>query len=276
VGWSEDEQRAPPDGDLSPEGINPEPPVPAPGVPGPPPLVPPGSSPLGVRLQALFEVVVCSDFPTQLFVGQVLVLAGIRPFTADHRYSATFILTLSLADAVLLVGLVLWFLLIHGERPLEVLFGRRAVWREALVGVLLTPVVFLIAILVLATVQQFLPSLHNVAHNPLETLVRTRTTAVLFGVVAVVGGGIREEVQRAFILHRFDQHLGGAPLGLFAFSLVFGAGHIIQGWDVALTTAALGAFWGATYLVRRSIVAPMVSHAGFDLAEIIRYTLYGP
>ena len=159
MGWSEDEQRAPPDGDLSPEGINPEPPVPAPGVPGPPPLVPPGSSPLGVRLQALFEVVVCSDFPTQLFVGQVLVLAGIRPFTADHRYSATFILTLSLADAVLLVGLVVWFLLIHGERPLEVLFGRRAVWREALVGVLLTPVVFLIAILVLATVQQFLPSL---------------------------------------------------------------------------------------------------------------------
>lgn len=234
------------------------------------------SSRLGVRLRALFEVLVCSDFPTPLFLAQVLALAGIRPFTPDHRYSATFVVTLSLSDAVLLVGLVIWFLRANGERPRDVLFGDRRPWREAVLGLLLTPLVFLIAIVVLATVQHVAPSLHNVRQNPLEALIRTPTTAVLFALVAVISGGVREEVQRAFILHRFDQHLGGAPLGLVIFSLVFGAGHVIQGWDAAVTTAALGAFWGALYLVRGSIAAPMVSHAGFDLAEIIRYTLYGP
>jgi membrane protease YdiL (CAAX protease family) len=105
--------------------------------------------------------------------------------------------------------------------------------------------------------------------------MRTPTSILLFALVSVVSGGIREEVQRAFILHRFDQHLGGAPVGLVLFSFVFGAGHVIQGWDVAFTTAALGAFWGIVYLVRRSIGASVVSHAGFDLAQIARYAVFG-
>ncbi len=230
---------------------------------------------MGVRLGALFEVIACSDFPTQLFIGTLLTVLGVRPFTSGH-YSVTFIVALSLGDAVLLVGLVFGFLFLHGERPREVLFGRRPIWREAIVGLLFIPVAFLLAVFVLATLQLLAPSLHNVTRNPLEVLIRTPATAALFALVAVVSGGVREEVQRAFILHRFEQHLGGGPLGLVVFSVVFGSGHLIQGWDAAVTTAVLGAFWGAVYLVRRSIGAPMVSHAGFDLVEIIRYTLYGP
>ncbi len=242
---------------------------------GLPVVVPHPGSRLAARLQALFEVLACSGFPTQLFIAQLLGLAGLRPFTSGHHYSTTFIVTLSLADAVLLVGLVLFFLHARGERPRDVLFGWRPVSREAILGILLTPMAFLIAVFALAVIQLFAPFLHNVQQNPLEALMRTRATVLLFALVAVVSGGIREEVQRAFVLHRFEQHLGGAPLGLLLFSLVFGAGHVIQGWDVALTTAALGAFWGVVYLARRSIFASMISHAGFDLAQILRYAIYG-
>ncbi|MCK7518721.1 MAG: CPBP family intramembrane metalloprotease [Ignavibacteriales bacterium] len=63
---------------------------------------------------------------------------------------------------------------------------------------------------------------------------------------------LKEEVQRAFVLHRFDQHLGGARLGLVLYSLVFGTGHIIQGYDVAIVTALLGLAWGTVFLWRRS------------------------
>ena len=38
-------------------------------------------------------------------------------------------------------------------------------------------------------------------------------------------------------------------------------------------TALLGAIWGAIYLTRRSIVAPMVSHAGFNLGQVVKYFL---
>jgi membrane protease YdiL (CAAX protease family) len=53
--------------------------------------------------------------------------------------------------------------------------------------------------------------------------------------------------------------------------VAFGAGHLLQGIDAALATGLLGAFWGAVYLRRRSCVAPMVSHAGFDLLQIVQY-----
>jgi uncharacterized protein len=235
----------------------------------------PRPSPVAVRLGALFEVILCSGFPTQVFIALVLSVVGLTPLTADHPITAAFVVTLSLADAVLLVGLVLAFLYLHGERPRDVLVGSRPVWREAIRGVLLIPVVFVLAVLILATLQQIAPSLHNVPHNPLESLIRTPATAALFALVAVVSGGVREEVQRAFILHRFEQHLGGGALGVVVFSVMFGSGHVIQGWDAAVTTAVLGAFWGVIYLIRRSVVAPMVSHGGFNLAQILRVALQG-
>jgi membrane protease YdiL (CAAX protease family) len=84
----------------------------------------------------------------------------------------------------------------------------------------------------------------------------------------IVAGGIREEIQRAFLLHRFEQWLGGGGVGVLVTSVAFGAGHLIQGVDAAIATGLLGAFWGVVYLRRRSIVAPMISHAGFDLLQI--------
>ncbi|MBI3264851.1 MAG: CPBP family intramembrane metalloprotease, partial [Acidobacteria bacterium] len=78
-----------------------------------------------------------------------------------------------------------------------------------------------------------------------------------------------------FILHRFEQRLGGATAGLMLFSTAFGAGHLLQGMDVAVTTAVLGFFWGGVFLWRRSIIAPVVCHSGFNAAEIIRYAVFG-
>ena len=60
-------------------------------------------------------------------------------------------------------------------------------------------------------------------------------------------------------------------MGLVVFSALFGLGHLEQGRDVALATAILGAFWGAIFLRRRSIVGPMVGHAGFNLAQVIKF-----
>jgi membrane protease YdiL (CAAX protease family) len=117
--------------------------------------------------------------------------------------------------------------------------------------------------------------MHDVTTNPFQGLIRTRGDALMFAAVAVVGGGVREEVQRAFILNRFERYLGGGWAGLGISSVGFGLGHVIQGRDVAVTTAVLGAFWGVVYLKRRSMAASVVSHSGFNAAEIFRYTFYG-
>ena len=89
--------------------------------------------------------------------------------------------------------------------------------------------------------------------------------------VLVVTNDLPPRVQEAFILHRFDQYLGGGMVGLVVFSSVFGLGHIDQGIDAAIATGLLGAAWGIVYLRRRSVIAPIVSHAGFNLLQLVKY-----
>jgi membrane protease YdiL (CAAX protease family) len=228
-----------------------------------------------LRLIALLEVVACSGLPTQLVIAGLLAAFGIAPAGPDHALTADYVFALSMLDAAAVAGLVAWFLRLHGESVRGVLLGQRPVWREALRGLVHVPVVFFIVVAVMLTVRVAAPWLHDVERNPFELLIRSAADAAAFAVVAVVGGGLREEVQRAFLLHRFEQYLGGRHLGLAITSVAFGLGHIIQGRDVAIATAVLGAFWGAIYLRRRSIAASVVSHSGFNAAEIFRYTLYG-
>lgn len=195
---------------------------------------------------------------------------GIVP-QSEGRLSLAFVAALSLADAALLVGLVLYFVVSSGERPRDVFMGTRPVLPETWRGVLLVPVSFFLAALVIVAARTVLPSLHNVTVNPFEDLMRTPGQRAVLAIVVMIAGGLREEIQRAFILHRFQQSLGGAWLGLVLFSALFGLGHLQQGRDVALATAALGAFWGAIYIARRSIVSPAIAHAGFNMSEILRH-----
>jgi membrane protease YdiL (CAAX protease family) len=227
--------------------------------------------PLIGRIVALFEVVLCSDYPTQLAVGGTLFALGLRPVTAAGTLSLRYIGYLSLADTVLLLGLVVLFLLSHRERVRDVLLGSRPWLREAELGLPLTVGAFAVAIGVVALVRLVLPSLHNLEHNPLQDVIHGRRDALLFALVVVVAGGIREEIQRAFILHRFDVWLGGPAAGLIVSSVFFGLGHRLQGNDVAIATGMLGVYWGAIYLRRRSCIGPMVSHAAFNLIELLQF-----
>jgi membrane protease YdiL (CAAX protease family) len=225
------------------------------------------------RAVALLEVVMCSGFPTQLFLLVVMTAFGMQLRLPDGRWSPVFVATLSLVDTVLVIGLIVLFLRSRGERVRDVLLGVRPVAREALVGVILLPFIFIFAAVVLAILLAVAPELHNVPRNPMQDMLQNTRDAAVFAVVAMVAGGVREEVQRGFILHRFGQALGGGPFGVFVYSLVFGIGHLDQGYDAAIAVATLGAIWGAIYLVRGSVVAPMVSHAAFNLAQVVKFVL---
>jgi membrane protease YdiL (CAAX protease family) len=225
------------------------------------------------RTAALLEVLLCSGIPTQIAIITILHATGLAPTDAAGRLSIAFVVLLALLDSVLVVGLVLLFLWSHGERARPVLLGHRPPGREVAIGVALIVPAFIVVTIVLSIVLLVAPWLRNVPRNPLEDLLTSSGHRLLFGVVVIVAGGLREEVQRAFILHRFEQRLGGAYLGLILFSMVFGLGHLDQGRDVAIATGTLGAVWGSIYLWRRSIVAPAVSHAGFNVLEILRHAL---
>jgi uncharacterized protein len=175
---------------------------------------------------------------------------------------------------VLVVTLVLFFLRLHHESPRQVLFGDRRVFRETLLGLAILPAIFMFVMIVLVLLLRYAPQLHNVARNPLEDMLRTRRDALVFAAVVMIAGGVREEVQRGFIAHRFAQYLGGAVLGVVIYSVFFGLGHFEQGYDAMIATGVLGLIWGFVYLARRSIVAAMVSHAGFNLLQLLKYLAF--
>jgi membrane protease YdiL (CAAX protease family) len=228
------------------------------------------------RLIALAEIFLCSSLPTQILLQMLLVQAGWDPTTESGGFSLPFVLAMSLADAALLIVLMVVLTRAHGESVSGLWLGERPVVRETLLGIALVPVVFLVVVVLLNLTRVLAPSLHNVQLNPLEDLARGGpANAAAFGVVAIVAGGVREELQRAFLLRRFEQHLGGTAVGVMVLSVAFGLGHAVQGWDEAVTTGSLGALWAIVYLRRRSSIAPVVSHAGFNSLEVLRVALGG-
>jgi membrane protease YdiL (CAAX protease family) len=227
------------------------------------------------RVRAILEILLCSSLPTQFLIAGILGALGIAPRTGD-QLSLTFVFVLSLTDSVVLIALMVVLERARGESAWLLWRGRRPLTGETTLGFLLVPVAVLMVGVLIGIIRTFAPWLHNVPENPLEDLAAgSPGGAALFGVVAIIAGGLREELQRAFLLQRFERHLGGASLGVVILSVAFGLGHALQGWDAAIATGTLGAFWAVVYLRRRSSIAPIISHAGFNSIEVLRVALTG-
>lgn len=240
----------------------------------PPPPVAVVARPLTVgRWFALFQAFSVCGIPTQLMVATILMLgANMQPFEGTGL-SLEFFATLSLIDTALVALLIRVFLELSGESSRDVFLGRRPVLGEAIRGLLLLPIVFVAVTGIVLGLRAVAPSLHTVQQSPLESFMRSPLESGIFLVVVVLAGGVREELQRAFILHRFDQSLGGVNVGLVVFSVTFAALHIDQGYDVALAIGTLGLVWGILYAKRRSAVMPMVNHACFNAAQVAQQVI---
>lgn len=235
----------------------------------------PQSAPPGRRrIPTWFAIVqafaVCG-IPTGVFLTIVLWLGfGIQPLSGGGDITLQFFAMVSLLDTAMIALLIYVFLQTTGETSSEIFLGGRPARGEVWLGLKLVPVVFLAVIMTVAALRLIFPSLHNVETSPLEAYLGNALDIAIFLVVVVLAGGVREELQRAFILHRFDKYLGGVRLGLIIFSITFGLLHIDQGYDVALAIGLLGLLWGVLYVTRRSAIAPMVNHASFNAAQVFQ------
>jgi len=89
--------------------------------------------------------------------------------------------------------------------------------------------------------------------------------------IGIFGGGVIEELERVFVITRFEQWLGrkGLVIGVVITSLMFGAGHLYQGLGAALSTAVSGLVFALVFLRRRSAVEAMAAHAFSDVLAMI-------
>jgi membrane protease YdiL (CAAX protease family) len=226
------------------------------------------SAPRLTRGRALAEVLLCSGYPTQLLIIAVLGAFGITPMAGD-TISPTFVFLVSGIDTVLLLSLIFMFLTLSADRPSHVFFQEGRVITEVSVGMLLLPAVFGLVVGGQLLIRVLAPFLRNVDVSPFASLLSSPVLLAGFIALVLIAGGVREELQRAFLLYRFEQRLGGGGLGIALTSIAFGLGHTLQGWDAAVITALMGAFWGAIYLTRRNVACTITNHALFNLSQVV-------
>lgn len=219
---------------------------------------------------ALMQAVAVCGIPTQLFIAAVLILVVRMAPLTDDGLSLEFLATVSFLDTAFVAILIRMFLLFSGENSRDVYLGYRPAAGEIARGLALVPVTFMIVVGLVSAIRAMAPWMHNVKVSPLEAFMRNPLDAAIFLVVVVLAGGVREELQRGFILHRFGQRLGGMWVGNLSFGLAFGLLHFDQGWDVALAIGLLGLAWGALFITRRSVLMPVANHAGFNAAMVVQ------
>jgi membrane protease YdiL (CAAX protease family) len=231
----------------------------------------PQHKPLVEKALAVLEVLLLSgiisyslaSLPFSIFLG------GTVNFMASDVKTLSAFLLLESAITFLLLAAILG---IHGERIRDMGLSWDR-WKSHLsLGLALVPLLFLINVLVNFVFRAYLPK-YYLEQNPLITNIHTPQQLVLFIFTALIAGGIKEELQRAFILRKFSQSLGGAGVGLVLWSLAFGAGHYVQGVHGMTVTAIYGFVFGILYLLRGSLIGPMAAHGMYNTLALLLFWL---
>ncbi len=220
------------------------------------------------RIQALIEVLLLS--------GMVSGFLAILPFSL--RAKGHPILTRDVPSVVTYLLLESWITLVllfavlraHRETLRDLGWRTRQWVTDATYGIALVPLLFALGGAVNAAFRSWWPK-YYVEQNPLTQIIRTPHDLGLFLLAAFIAGGIKEELQRAFILNRFRDHLGGSGIGLLVWSIAFGLGHYVQGLQGIVAATLFGFLFGLSYLVRGSLIAPIVAHSLYDASALLGY-----
>jgi membrane protease YdiL (CAAX protease family) len=143
------------------------------------------------------------------------------------------------------------------------LLGRR--WRTLLDG-------FVDAGLAIATVV-FLRLLGPLLHHLLGgwrsnagfLLPTTVAESVVWVIVSAAAGICEELVFRGYLQGQLWGLTKNLPAALLLQALIFGIGHIYQGWKPALVTALYGLVFGLVAAWRRSVIPGAIAHAVIDV-----------
>jgi membrane protease YdiL (CAAX protease family) len=223
---------------------------------------------LVMRIHAFFEVLLISGLVTS-------ILAALPFYTIPGKSSG--LMTSAIPTSIfLLIESAITFLFLavllklHHER-IQDLGLHWARWRSnVLTGLILVPFLFIINALIAFIFREYFPR-YFMETNPLTEIIRTPQQLGLFIFSAIIAGGIKEELQRAFILARFRKYLGGSVIGLILWSLAFGAGHYIQGIQGIVIASVYGFLFGLIYLISGSLIAPIVAHSAYDTLALLGY-----
>jgi membrane protease YdiL (CAAX protease family) len=177
--------------------------------------------------------------------------------------------------AVVVLALVWSLLWADSESLADLGFAIHAAKSALLRGLAFAVAIFILQIAV-SSLRSMLVTSAGTAPSVIA-LFRDPREAPYWIFAAVVGGGFTEELQRAFVLTRFERAFGkpGLYVALIVDSIVFSIGHLYQGYAAAVEIGITGLLFGLIFLHRRRVLDSMVAHAGVDLLGVTAaYALY--
>src|SRR5688572_27082916 len=97
------------------------------------------------RTLAVTEILLCSGIPSQVLIASLLAASGMAVETTPGQPALPFVFWLSMIDTLAVVGLMVLLTRARRERLSDLWLGGRPLLREALVGIWLVPLVFVVA-----------------------------------------------------------------------------------------------------------------------------------
>jgi membrane protease YdiL (CAAX protease family) len=166
-----------------------------------------------------------------------------------------------------LLCLVLYFVWRNRESFLSIGLTLRNVWREAAIGgVLFVPLLFGMSL-----IERILRAAGlSVPQEAPSFLVPSGTGQIALALLLLVVVAVSEEVIfRGYLIRRFTALSRNPPAALVLSSAAFAIGHGYERSGGMVGVGILGLIFGALYLWRKSLVAPMVMHFIQDFVGMI-------
>ncbi len=233
--------------------------------------VPTGSVGATQQLKAVapaWHTIVFILFIVGLAVLQSLPQLSSRAATEQPSKVMTYILTV--AFELFLLGYV-WLLGLRrrGVTIREIVGGRWAHFSDFALDVGIALLFWIVAALVAALViagASF--ALHFRGVDAAQQLrPETRTEYILWVPVAVIAGFCEEIVFRGYLQRQFLALTESAAAAVALQAIVFGIGHLYQGWRGVIVITVYGALFGILVVLRKSLRPGIMQHAGQDLAS---------
>ena len=219
---------------------------------------------------ALAEVVLAA-FAGSLFAPLLLQPLGVPLHEALNDSKVLGLLLF--VDATCTIGFLWVMQRLRGKNMAALGWCSRNRSGELRVGLQVLPALILLMLVLGLFFETFLPTWVT-RENPILTLIQGPGDVMIFLAASLYAGGVKEELQRAFIIRRFEKGLGGGVVGVVVWSFAFGSLHYTQGIDNAVKAGVLGLILGVLYWKRQRLEAPILAHALFDVFVVLLVYLF--
>jgi membrane protease YdiL (CAAX protease family) len=186
------------------------------------------------------------------------------------------LLQLALSNTFVTIAFVIVFMLLGREQPRDIGFRSEQLVRQLVIGSGFGLALALVDHLAIGSILKAMrPDVFDEGIRLLKEFMG-KINIVIWFLAAVFMGGFIEELQRLFIITRFERCFGtvGIVVALVMESLLQGAGHAYQGPERSFIYIFIGLAFGLVYLRKRSATEAMACHAVYDVFGLLWFTYH--